>query len=147
MKNRLIEVWKQRRSVILFCLIALLYSLGGGGWLLLRRYAMPFVIASALRWNWLLFLCLSAPLHLGYTEIIDANNWVMIALLGCLYGVSWYTVLKKKTLIIMPLFAVVWCFAVWLCHYQGMNWQWVELMIGGCFGAGFLIADKEISDG
>ncbi|MFH2137438.1 MAG: hypothetical protein ABII88_02880 [Candidatus Omnitrophota bacterium] len=147
MKNRLIEVWKQRRIVVLFCLIALLYSLGGGGWLLLRRYAMPFVIASSLGWNWLLFFCLSAPLHLGYTEIVDANNWAMIALLGCLYGVSWYPVLKKRTLAIMALFAAVWCFAVWLCHYQGMNWQWVELMIGVCFGAGFLIADKVRSDG
>lgn len=142
--NKLKAVWQQRKDVILFCLIACLYSMGGGGWLFLRRYAMPAVIVLGLGRNWktalLSFICLSFPLHLGYTEIVDANNWPMIAGLGAIYGLSWLPAAKLRVIGIILLFAAVWPLAVYLCHFLGVNWQWAELIIGFGFGISYLIA-------
>lgn len=146
MINRLKAVWQQRREVIIFALIALLYSLGGGGWLLLRRYAMPLVIVLAAGkgiWPRLLaFVCLSFPLHLGYTDIVDPEKWLLIAGLGILYGLGFLPLLKKETIHVCAMFALIWPAAVWQCHYNAINWQWVEYALGMVFGYGYLLTKE-----
>ena len=145
--NKLKKVWELRIDVIIFLTIAGLYSFGGGGWLVLRRYAMPLAIIIGLDRNFktslLAFVCLSFPLHLGYTNMMDNEIWWRISLLGLLYGLSWLPVLKRKVWLSGAILAILYPSLVWVCHNLGMDWQWVELGIGFGYAISYLIARKE----
>ncbi|MFH1318480.1 MAG: hypothetical protein ABIH71_05645, partial [Candidatus Omnitrophota bacterium] len=103
--NKLKSVWEQRKKVIIFCLIACLYSCGGGGWLVLRRYLMPALITKGVikekgvLFQLGVFMLLAFPLHLGYTTIVDGEQYLKITLLGLFYGLSWVFILKWRVLL------------------------------------------------
>jgi hypothetical protein len=146
------SVWTQRKHVIIFTAIMALYSLGGGGEKALRRFALPILIAVAvpLRHAWqrvLLAACLAVPLHFGYTGIVDADNWLMLAILGALMGASWAVAAKLRLGVIIPLLAILFPCSVLLSN-AGLNWQWCELLVGFGYAVSYLICvnNREVWD-
>jgi len=145
MLKRLKAVWEQRKHTIIFMLITLLYSLGGGGWKALRRYGIPITICLMLiNKNVLRFVLsltlLAIPLHFGYTPIVDGLNWGAMALLGAAMGLSWVAISYKKTPYLMLLMAATFPVSVYLNKCLGLNWQFSELIVGAGYGVSYLIA-------
>jgi hypothetical protein len=145
--DRLKNVWTQRKHVIIFTAIMLLYSCGGGGEKALRRFALPILIAVAvpLQHAWqrvLLAVCLAVPLHLGYTGIVDADNWPMMALLGAGMGLSFAVAAQRRVGEVMLGLAIIFPLSVILSNV-GLNWQWCELLVGAGYGVGYLICADE----
>ena len=143
--NKLKAVWNQRKDVILFGLISLLYSLGGGGSKFLRRYAMPLTIILALKPYkkvWQNICCaalLALPLHYGYTSIVDGLNWPAIAGLGAVMGLCWLPVAKVKTWVTVPIMTVFFCLSVYVNKFCGLDWMWSEYIVGTGYATCYLI--------
>lgn len=148
MWNKLKTVWNQRKVVVIAVAIALLYSAGGGGWTFLRRYCMPLLIVSSIplgTWhqNLIAFIMLSLPLHYGYSRIVNANDWLALSSLGGLFGLSWYLLARGATPWLICVFTVLWPATVYLSHYRGLDWMWLELLIGFGYTIGYLVVVRD----
>lgn len=141
-------VWTQRKDVIMFGVISMLYSLGGGGWKPLRRYVMPMAIIATLlpfkkTWqNILAALLLALPLHYGYTEIVDGLNWPAMAALGAVMGLSWAPVARSLVWATMATLCLAFCLSVALNKYFGLDWMWAEYIVGVGYGMCYLMMEK-----
>lgn len=147
--NKIKAVWRQRKQVIMFGLISMLYSLGGGGWKFLRRYAMPLTITMELKpfkKNWqniAAALLLALPLHYGYTGIVDGLNWPAMALLGAVMGLCWLPVARIRTGICIGILSATFCLSVALNKFCGLDWMWSEYIVGIGYGLCYLTCMAE----
>jgi hypothetical protein len=136
-------VWHQRKHVIISSLIAVLYSLGGGGDKALRRFILPTVIAASFTqqhaWRRVLsILFLAVPLSLGYSAMIRESNWMMMIALGALMGLSWILLAGRQTIYTVAIMAVVFPCSIVINRF-GIDWQFSELFVGAGYGLCYLI--------
>jgi len=147
------NILKNKDAVIAYLPLgsALLYSIGGSGWLACRRYFLPIFITLCLFWvvrditKGLLSLIsgavLSFSLHLGYGNAIADKNLLYLALLGALYAVGtigyWFIYSRKKFCLFLRILIPAWfLWSIGLSNdWFGYNLEWKIAEAG----VGFLI--------
>jgi len=146
--SKIKAVWAQRKDVIIAVLIALLFSLGGGGMKELRRFSLPVLIVLSLPIEFYrksIFVIYTAiVLSLGYTPIMNEEKYFMLAGLSLLYSLGFVLLCDIKKYIQVALtFVIVIPVSLYLHKRTGFDWMWFELICGICFARGYLIAGKE----
>jgi len=146
--NKLKEIWKQRGHVIIAVTIALLFSIGGGGFKPARRLILPLLVALSLPAEYykrIIFVVWTATiLSLGYTPLMDGEQYLKLAGLSVLSSLG-YTLLCswRRYAKIAIVFACIVPISLYANKHMGLAWEYFELFYGSCFAIGYLIARKE----
>jgi len=150
--GKLRKVWEQRKHLMIAVVVALLFSLGGGGFKELRRIVLPFIITFAMfRYNkqsisrcFGFFAWSVVVLSLGYTPIMDGEQYLKLAVLSVLYSLAFkFLCTWQKYIKIALVFAIVIPIALYLNKHFGLDWAFFELICGGCYAYGYILLTKQ----
>jgi len=159
--DKIKKLLSNRDNIIIMPVICgALYALGGGGFLALRRYAMPLFMALSMIWlaqyklkdifkSLVSAAAVSFPLHFGYGQEIAEGNVLRLALIG-LYiaaGTLGFWLFYSRTrlaLLLRLLIPVVFIWGVamcndWIGYGWTMEWKVAEALMGVAIGSMVLI--------